>query len=162
MAHMNRPGSFDPRLALALVGLFAAGCGDGTFFPPGATLAIGTWGGDEAGVIVTEAGAHVHVGCTFGDIPGKVPLDLEGRFTVDGTYVLRAFPVVIGPTLPAQFSGRVVNRTLTLAIAVNDTVEDRVVALGPVTVVFGDEPRLGPCPICRLPASASAYRGEDR
>lgn len=134
--------------------LVAAGCGDGTFFPPGATLAIGTWGGDDAGVIVTEAGAHVHVGCTFGDIPGMVPLDTEGRFTVDGTYVLQAFPIVIGPTLPAQFSGQVENRTLTLAVAVSDTVENGVVALGPVRVVLGNEPRLGPCPICRVPDAA--------
>jgi hypothetical protein len=44
-----------------------------------------------------------------------------------------------------------VGRTLTLAIAVNDTVEKKVVALGPVTVVYGREPQMGPCPICRAP-----------
>ena len=38
--------------------------------------------------------------------------------------------------------------TLTLAIAVDDTVEKRVVAVGPVSVVFGREPKMGPCPIC--------------
>lgn len=138
--------------AAAVTGLLVAACGDGTVRPAtGPALAVGTWGGEGAGAIVTEAGVHVHVGCTFGDIPGEVPLDPDGRFTVDGTYVLRAYPVVVGPPLPAQFSGRVVNRTLTLAIAVNDTVERRVVALGPVTVVYGREPRLGPCPICRVP-----------
>ena len=67
--------------------------------------------------------------------------------------MLRAYPVMIGPELPAQFSGRVVGRTLTLAVAVNDTVEKKVVALGPITVTFGRTPQMGPCPICRAPQS---------
>ena len=70
---------------------------------------------------------------------------------VDGSYVLRAYPVQIGPSLPAQFSGRLIGRILTLAIAVNDTVEKKVVALGPVTLVYGRQPEMGPCPICRTP-----------
>ena len=122
-----------------------------TVLAPGAQLAIGTWGGDGAGAIVTDTLAHVHVGCTFGDIRGRVPLDADGRFTMDGTYVLRAYPVLVGPTLPAQFSGRVQGNTLTIAIAVNDTVARKVVALGPATMVLGKEPQLGPCPICRVP-----------
>lgn len=84
-------------------------------------------------------------------MPGRVQLDANGRFTTDGSYVLRAYPVQIGPSLPAQFSGRVAGGTLTLAIAVNDTVERKVVALGPITVIYGREPKMGPCPICRVP-----------
>jgi hypothetical protein len=112
---------------------------------------LGTWGGDNTGMIVTDSAAHVHVGCTFGDMPGRIALDANGRFTVEGTYVLQAFPVQTGPPMPASFSGQVVDRTLTLAIAVNDTVAKKVVALGPVTVVYGREPQMGPCPICRAP-----------
>jgi hypothetical protein len=126
-----------------------ASCGDGGPLLPTDQLAIGTWGGDNAAVIVTEVVTHVHVGCTLGDMPARVPLDAEGRFTVDGSYVLRAYPIMVGPELPAQFSGRVTGRTLTLVIAVNDTVANKVVALGRVTVVFRREPRMGPCPICR-------------
>lgn len=137
---------------LAALALLTVACADNAFDPdPPAVLALGTWGGDDAGVIVTESGAHVHVGCTFGDMPGEVPLDPDGRFTMDGSYVLRAYPIMVGPPLPAQFSGRVVDRTLTLVVAVNDTVENRVVALGPVTVVYGRDPEMGPCPICRVP-----------
>jgi hypothetical protein len=84
-------------------------------------------------------------------MPGRIPLDPNGRFTVDGSYVLRAYPIMVGPPLPAQFSGRVSGRTLTLAIAVNDSVEKRLVALGPVTVVYGRSPSMGPCPICVVP-----------
>lgn len=138
--------------SLALAGLLLGSCSGSSLLPPSdGILAVGTWGGDNSGVIVTDSAVHVHVGCTFGDLPGSIQLDANGRFTTDGSYVLRAYPVQIGPSLPAQFSGRVAGGTLTLAIAVNDTVERKVVALGPITVVYGREPQLGPCPICRAP-----------
>lgn len=137
---------------LALAGLVLLGCTEeGPFPPSGSTLALGTWGGENAAVIVTEEQSHVHIGCTFGDMPGNIQLDASGRFTVDGSYVLRAYPVQLGPELPAQFSGRVTGRFLTLAIAVNDTVEKKLVALGPITVAYGRTPNLGPCPICTVP-----------
>lgn len=139
-------------LSLALLGLLGSACSESSLLPPSSgILAVGTWGGDNSGVIVTDSAAHVHVGCTFGDMPGNIQLDANGRFTIDGSYVLRAYPVQLGPSLPAQFSGRVIGGTLTLAIAVNDTVEKKVVALGPITVVYGRQPEMGPCPICRAP-----------
>jgi hypothetical protein len=58
----------------------------------------------------------------------------------------------MGPTLPAQFAGLVRGNVLTLTVAVDDTVMKDLVALGPVTVVFGREPRMQVCPICREPA----------
>jgi hypothetical protein len=64
-------------------------------------------------------------------------------------YVLRAYPIHIGPDLPAQFSGQVRDNRLTLRVVVNDTVEKKTVNLGPVTVTLGREPQMGPCPICR-------------
>jgi len=132
--------------------LLLAACSSGDLLPPtGDQLATGTWGGDNAGVIVSDSGTHVHVGCTFGDMPAVVPLDQNGRFTIDGSYVLRAYPVQVGPPLPAQFSGHVSGRTLTMAIAVNDTVAKQVVALGPITVTYRRTPSMGPCPICRAP-----------
>jgi len=143
-------------LAAACVGL---ACSNGPTPPQaGSRLTAGTWGGVNAGVIVTDSVTHVHVGCTFGDLPPSVVLDADGRFTADGSYVLRAYPVMIGPKLPAQFSGRVVGRTLTLAIAVNDTVEKKVVALGPIVVVFGQTPQMGPCPICLVPKAMGIER----
>src|SRR5437660_10078679 len=101
--------------SIAVAGLLAASCADASLLPPaGDRLAPGTWGGDNAAVIVSDSATHVHVGCTFGDMPGTVLLEADGRFRVDGRYVLRAYPIPIGPPLPAQFSGRVVGRTLTL------------------------------------------------
>lgn len=71
-------------------------------------LAKGIWGADRSAVEVTSTGSHVTIDCTFGDMPAGISLDDDGRFTADGSYVLRAFPVLVGPPLPAQFSGQVI------------------------------------------------------
>lgn len=138
-------------IALAAVPL-AVACAERSVEPSaGSTLTLGTWGGENAAFIATDSVTHVHVGCTFGDLPAKIVLDKDGRFTTNGSYVLRAYPIYIGPRLPAQFSGQVVGKTLTFAVAVNDTVNKTVVALGPATVVLGREPNMGPCPVCAVP-----------
>jgi hypothetical protein len=149
-----------PHLFAALAALAApaavACSGRDRVAAPAGELALGTWGGDGAGVIVTDSVLHVHIGCTFGDVAGRVALDASGRFTRDGAYVLRAYPVLVGPSLPAQFSGVVEGKRLTLAVAVNDTTQGKVVSLGPVMVTFGEEPKLGPCPICTVNAMRRA------
>lgn len=118
----------------------------------GTRLAFGTWGGENVAVIAADTVTHVHFGCTFGDFAGNVALDANGRFTIDGSYMLHAYPVAMGPSMPAQLSGQVVGNTLTLAIAVNDTVAKQVVSLGPGTVVLGKEPSMGACPVCQSPS----------
>ena len=137
-------------LAVASAGLIAlAACGSDTPFGSALDeLAVGTWGGKNAGVIVSATAVHVHVGCTNGDFPGPIALDDDGRFSVAGDYLLRAYPVAIGPTMPARFAGMVRGRDLVMTVAVNDTIEGELVVLGPVSVRLGDEPELGPCPIC--------------
>ena len=150
------PSSHPPlrtRLTVAAVALLlAAACAERSVEPSaGGHVANGTWGGENAAFIATDTVTHVHVGCTFGDLPAKVVLDRDGRFTVHGSYVLRAYPIYIGPRLPAQFSGQVVGRTLTFAVTVNDTVNKTLVSLGPVTVVLDRQPNMGPCPVCAVP-----------
>jgi hypothetical protein len=122
------------------------------------SLAVGTWGGANAGVIVGDSVAHVHVGCTFGDFRVPVFLGFEGRFEVIGSYVLRAYPVQIGPSLPARFSGMVQNNKLNLTVIVEDTVEKKTVVKGPVTVYLGQQPQLDPCPICSSPGMSLRYQ----
>lgn len=155
---------FHPRpQTMLLAALVSAACTDAQpFVPAGGTLPLGTWGGDNAGLIVTDSVTHAHIGCTFGDLPPGIAIDDEGRFTADGSWVLRAFPIVVGPSLPAQLSGRLVGRRITFAVAVNDTVEKKVVSLGPVTVELGREPQLGPCPICRVPRPTPTVKKQDR
>jgi hypothetical protein len=114
-------------------------------------LPLGTWGGDSAGLIVSDSAAHVHIACTFGDVPGRIPFGAQGQFDVAGSYVLRAYPITVGPSLPARFTGRLEGTTVVMTVTVADTVEHRTVVRGPVVVRLGDAPRLGPCPICRRP-----------
>lgn len=136
-------------LAVAL----AAACSVFTSSPDAVPtqLSVGGWGGLGAGAIVSDTGIHIHVGCTLGDFPRPAVLDSTGRFSVEGSYVLRAYPVQVGPELPARLSGVVRGSRLTFSVAVEDTVEKKLVALGPLSVTLGQEPRLGPCPICRKP-----------
>ncbi len=136
-----------------LVTLAVSSCdGRNTVAPPERDrLALGTWGGDNAGLIVTDSVAHLHIGCTFGDIEGRIALDASGAFTRDGTYQPRAYPIVSGPPVPARFTGRVQGRMLIVTVTVNDTVTNVIRTYGPAGLVFETEPRLGPCPICRVP-----------
>jgi hypothetical protein len=142
------------RLSSLILVALALACGyDEAMITPD-FLSGGTWGGQGAGVIVGDATVHVHIGCTNGNFLVPMELDDDGRFSVSGEYMLRAFPIPIGPTLPAQFAGTVNGRRLTLTVAVNDTVEKKLVVLGPVLVTLGVEPRMGPCPICRTRAAS--------
>src|SRR5512141_663465 len=76
----------------------------------------GTWGGDDAGLIATDTSAHVHIGCTLGDTKGKIVADLDGHFSINGTYNVDAYPIDRGILHPAQFSGVITGRTMTLTV----------------------------------------------
>ena len=116
--------------------------------PTPITDVVGTWGGDNAGLIVNGTDVHVHIGCTLGDAIGPIVAGENGRFEVSGTYNVDAYPVNRGITHPASFSGEIVGQTMTLTVSLTDTAR----VLGPVTLVYGKEPTMGPCPICRVPS----------
>ena len=138
-------------LAIALVSLVACSS-TGTNLPPfDGLIAIGTWGGTNAGMIVGDTSMHLHVGCTFGNVSGRIPVSSDGSFDVTGDYMLRAYPIAVGPTVPARFTGRLVGATATVTVTVDDTVQHKTVVEGPVTVTLGQQPQLGPCPICIRP-----------
>jgi hypothetical protein len=102
-------------------------------------------------MIVSESATHFHINCTVGDVPRRIAVDGNRRFDVAGSYLLRAFPVAMGPTMPARFTGRLDGRNAIVTITVNDTVEHKTTILGPVVVTYGRAPQLMPCPICRRP-----------
>lgn len=137
-------------LALALFASVST-CAGALLDPTGDHIALGTWGGTNTGMIVSDEGTHVHIGCTYGDVIGTVPLDSAGRFDTEGSYLLRAYPIAVGPSMPAQFTGTVRDGEITLIVAVNDTVAHKLSVLGPVTLQYGKTPQMGPCPICRTP-----------
>jgi hypothetical protein len=105
----------------------------------------GMWGGENAGLIADDTSAHVHIGCTYGNIHQQIVPDADGRFDLPGEQNITAFPVDRGILHPARFVGRVSGGTMTLTITLTDTT----VTLGPIKLSYGTEPRMGPCPICR-------------
>jgi hypothetical protein len=111
------------------------------------TQVVGTWGGENAGLIVSNTDVHVHIGCTLGDAVGPINPDANGRFEATGTYNVDAYPVDRGITHPATFTGQIIDQTMTLTVSLTDTAR----VLGPVTLTYGKEPQMGPCPICRVP-----------
>jgi hypothetical protein len=147
----TRTGSTAVLALVIAVTTVVAACGGRSVTASTHVLSPGTWGGENAGAIVDDTIVHIHIGCTLGNFPPPAVIDGEGRFSIEGSYTLRAFPVAVGPSLPAVFTGVVNGTQLTLSVAVNDTVEKKFVPLGPVTVVLGREPRMQTCPICRTP-----------
>jgi hypothetical protein len=131
----------------SFLSIVALACSAATSTP--ITQVVGTWGGDNAGLIVSNTDIHVHIGCTLGDALGPIHPDANGRFEATGTYNVNAYPVDRGITHPATFSGQIINQTMTLTVSLTDTTR----VLGPVTLIYGKDPKMGPCPICRVPHS---------
>lgn len=140
---------------LALVPLLA--CGGGVGSAPSAALIngqiLGTWGGKNAGLMAFDTTAHVHIGCTAGDTKQALVTDDQGRFDVPGRYNITLYPVARGPDHPARFTGSTDGVVMTLTVTLTDTA----VTLGPVQLVLGQEPRMGPCPICRKPSGSRLH-----
>jgi hypothetical protein len=134
---------------IELAGIFAAAvmlaCASTSGTP--ITDVSGTWGGEDAGLIATDTSAHIHIGCTLGDTKGRIIADLDGHFSITGTYNVDAFPIDRGILHPAQFSGVITGRSMSLTVVLTDNGRQ----LGPVTLTLGKEPKMGPCPICRKP-----------
>lgn len=145
---MGAMRGYRQRWPLVAAVLALAACAAEQVTPPDThKLAVGTWGGENVGVIVGDTSAHVHIGCTNGYFHAPIPLD-QLRFEAVGYYYPRVHPVAVGPAVPARIMGSVSGNVVTFTVVVNDTVEKRTVTLGPNTATFGREPRMGPCPIC--------------
>jgi len=132
---------------LTLSALILIGPCEPTGLRPPKDLA-GTWGGEDAGLIADDTSAHVHIGCTYGNVHQRIVPDSTGRFNVPGEHDITAHPVDRGIMHPARFVGQIRGGDMTLTIALTDTA----VTLGPVVLVYGKEPHMGVCPICRRPA----------
>jgi hypothetical protein len=120
-----------------------ASCNAAPVFPGG--VVTGTWGGNNAGLMADDTSAHEHIGCTYGNVHQAIVPDTSGRFNLPGMQDVTAYPVDRGVLHPAQFSGSISGRTMTLTVTLTDTA----VTLGPVVLTYGQNPVMGPCPICR-------------
>src|SRR5437667_110451 len=92
-------------LTLAAAAAVLGPC-DPTGVKPPKNLA-GMWGGENAVLIADDTSAHIHIGCTCGDIEQQIVLDAEGRFALPGEHNITAHPVDRGILQPARFVGRV-------------------------------------------------------
>jgi hypothetical protein len=112
----------------------------------GAPLATGTWGGDQAELVVTTSGASTRLFCAHGAIEQPILLDSSGRFEAGGYSVFEGGPTPIDDTpfrRPAIYSGSSDGKTMTLTV----TLPTQNQKLGPFTLVFGQGTTLRPCPI---------------
>jgi hypothetical protein len=99
-------------------------------------------------MIVTDSGAHLHVGCTLGEVSVPITVDAHGRFDVPESHNLTAHPVDRGIFLPARLTGEVEQLVLSFTITIDDTINHQTVVLGPIRLRWGASPEMGPCPIC--------------
>jgi hypothetical protein len=149
MRHLRRAG-------LATL-LLASSCSTGPDLPP--AIPEGTWGGDDAGLLLSASTAHVHVGCSAGNFGAPIPVGGDGRFTAEGRYshMRELYPFGTGQSHPATLSGRLDSEDrLTFTVRVTDDGE----VYGPVEVRLGVEPAMQNCPICRLPEAETAPRAD--
>ena len=135
----------------AFVGAFAACSSTSAVLPADGLVPLGNWGGDSSAMIVSDTATHLHIACTYGDVSGRIAIDAAGGFDVSGSYMLHAYPITVGPSVPARFVGHLSGSTLTVTAIVNDTTQHTTVTRGPVSVTLGADAKLGPCPICRRP-----------
>jgi hypothetical protein len=131
---------------IAVAAFVACGRSD-VLFAPGSHLPFGEWGGDHVDVVASQTETNVLLGCMSGVFSGNIPLDANGRFIANGTWNLSIGPVRLDGNMPAQLSGQVSGRTVTIAVAVYDTVTKQVTSLGPQSAEFG-KPSVGQvCPL---------------
>jgi hypothetical protein len=133
--------------ALACAFALCACAGSESPLSPSGHLAFGEWGGDHVDVVASQTQTSVMLGCSSGVFSGYIPLDVNGRFTANGTWNLSIGPIRLDGNMPAQLSGQVSGRTVTIAVAVYDTVTKQVTSLGPQSAELG-KPSIGQvCPV---------------
>ena len=112
--------------------------------PPPA-LETGIWGGDHAGMTVTETGATLEFDCAHGTIDGPIPLDDSGAFAVDGLYYQEHGGPFIDPDplvpVKVTYMGQVSGTRTTLIIF----DPDAQVKYGGFLLTYGATPHLVKC-----------------
>ncbi len=85
---------------------------------PPATLAAGTWGGEQVVLMVGADKAVLRLGCAEGELATPILLDRDGRFSLPGHFTSYGG----GPSTPgeravkARYEGALVGGRLTLTV----------------------------------------------
>lgn len=108
-------------------------------------VTIGTWGGQNIRLNLTDSGAELQFSCAHGTINQPLTVDDEGRFNAKGTFVAET----PGPlredrppkTQPALYEGSVKNQDMTLKVTITETKEK----VGEFTLKHGSVGRVHRC-----------------
>ena len=133
--------------AFVLVGTLSACAHSESPMGPAGVLAFGEWGGNNVDIVASQSATNVSLGCMSGVFAGNIPLYGNGRFIANGSWNLSIGPVRLDGNMPAQLSGQVSGRTVTLAVAVYDTTLKQVTSLGPESAEFGKASTGQVCPL---------------
>ena len=110
------------------------------------TIAAGPWGGPHVNLTVTPGGFTLEFDCAAGSATGAPVIDRKGRFKLYGTYVSQpGSPSVPRETHPAEYSGTVKGKLMTLDVKLTDSKR----SIGIYKLVFGKFQRLNKCPVSR-------------
>jgi hypothetical protein len=119
-------------LVLAAALLAAAGCSK-----TGSDVALGRWGGRNAELVVTSAGATARFKCgATGTIGQRLTLAAGDAFDVPGSFVT---PVINLGVQPARYVGSVSGSSMTLALSISDQPG------GSFQLTLGAEPSFDVC-----------------
>ena len=101
-----------PALLLVAAGLTAGGCSD-----PDGAIPLGRWGGPNAELVVTAAGASARFKCNaIGHIEQRLTVDATQAFDVPGSYFS---PVLAAGVQPARYLGAVSGAEMSLVLFVD-------------------------------------------
>jgi hypothetical protein len=106
----------------------------------------GTWGGENAKVVVADGRVSFEFNCAGGQ-SGGINLAADGSFRLEGTYFSESGgPSVAGEpppaSLPAVYKGTITGQTMTFTIEINGA---SLPEGGPYVVVLGAAPKLDKC-----------------
>jgi hypothetical protein len=98
---------------LLAAALAATACSD-----PDGAVALGRWGGRNAELVVTAAGASARFKCgATGSIAQRLTVDASSTFDVPGSFVT---PVIApGTVQPARYVGTVSGSAMTLVLSIS-------------------------------------------
>lgn len=105
----------------------------------------GVWGGEHIALTVKDDGAHAEFDCASAEIAAPLVADDRGNFAADAAFTAERGGPVRSDQPPeakaARFSGRVVNRTMTLDVVLVDANEK----VGSFALELGREPVVRKC-----------------
>ena len=102
---------------------------------PTAPAVLGSWGGQEASLVLTSSGGTLSYACGAGTIDSAWTLSGAGQFVASGQHFFGGGPVPPQghPPHPARYSGQVQGDVLTLTVTLSDLNQ----TFGPFHLVRG-------------------------